>query len=94
MRITKISYQNIQFCYSDYSKQLYDSILRIGFSFPIKVQMIDNQCVCIDGHKRLSVLSDILKNDPSYHRGDQVCIVVENNGDMRSNDCWRGRNTH
>lgn len=94
MRITKVSYQNIQFCYSDYSKQLYDSILRIGFSFPIKVQMIDNQYICIDGHKRLSALSDILKNESSYHRGDQVCIVVENNGDMRSNDCWRGRNTH
>lgn len=94
MRITKIALQDIHYQYSEYTQQLYDSIVRIGFSFPIKVQLIENQYYCIDGHKRLSVLQDILKNDPCYSRGHQVCVIIENNGNTRSNDCWRGRNTH
>lgn len=94
MRIIKVPLSQIQFQYTTYSKNLYDSILRIGFSFPVKVMQENNQYRCIDGHKRLSVLHDILIHQPNYHRGDQVCIIVENNGNTRSNDCWRGRNTH
>lgn len=94
MRIIKVPLSQIQFQYQNYTQTLYDSIVRIGFSFPIKVIQIDDTYQCIDGHKRLSALKDILDNIPHYHRGDQVCIIIENNGNMRSNDCWRGRNTH
>lgn len=31
---------------------------------------------CIDGHKRLSVLSDILHAFPDYKRGGEVCILI------------------
>lgn len=94
MRITKLPISLIQYQYKPYSQELYDSVLRIGFSFPIKVSKYGDQYQCIDGNKRLSVLHDILINIPDYHRGHQVCVIVENNGDSRSNDCWRGRNTH
>ena len=53
-----------------------------------------NKYYCEDGHKRLSALSDILKEDPSYKRGDKVTVIIENSSNVRSNDCWRGRNTH
>ena len=39
---------------------MYDSIKRIGLSFPIKVNIIDGKCVK-DGHKRLSIIQDLLK---------------------------------
>ena len=94
MRITKLDISNIQFIYQDYNQDLYDSIIRIGFSFPIKVQSTSQGYICVDGHKRLSVLHDILKEHPDYHRGSQVNVIIENNGDSRSNDCWRGRNSH
>ena len=90
MRLIKVDLSKIEFEYTDYSKELYDSIMRIGFSFPIHVLKYDEHYVCTDGHKRLSVLSDILKENPDYKRGRDVCIVL----DVRSDDCWRGRNTH
>lgn len=90
MRLIKVDLSMIEFQYTDYSSKLYDSIVRIGFSFPIHVYKQDHHYVCTDGHKRLSVLSDILKEDTDYHRGREVCIIV----DARSQDCWRGRNTH
>ncbi|MCD7949390.1 MAG: hypothetical protein LUG12_03885 [Erysipelotrichaceae bacterium] len=92
MRMLKIPLSDILYEYKNYSQELYDSIMRIGFSFPITVSFDDNQYICIDGHKRLSVLNDILKKYPQYHRGDNVCVVIKE--DMRSNDCWRRINVH
>lgn len=94
MRINQLSINEIQFHYTAYSDSLYRSIKRIGFSFPIKVKLENNQYYCLDGHKRLSILQDILKEDPFYERGHLVHVIIENNGNIRSNDCWRGRNTH
>ena len=94
MRIIKIPITEINFQKTQYNQNLYDSIVRIGFSFPIKVSLENEEYQCVDGHKRLSALEDILKDNPSYKRGCMVPVIVENNGNTRSNDCWRGRNTH
>lgn len=94
MRISKINIFDVQFNYQEYSQTLYKSILRIGFSFPITVNQNGKFYECVDGHKRLSVLMDILKDNPQYRRGTFVPAIIKNNGNMRSNDCWRGRNTH
>lgn len=94
MRVRGLKLNQICFVYQTYDQTLYDSIKRIGFSFPITVRKEDDQYICLDGHKRLSVLTDLLKEDPHYKRGDQVNVIIKNNGDERSNDCSRGRNTH
>ncbi len=94
MIIKKVDISQIDFVYKKYNHSLYDSIMRIGFSFPIHVIEENERYQCIDGHKRLSVLSDILHAFPDYKRGGEVCILIKNSGDERSNDCWRGRNTH
>lgn len=94
MRMQKVDISQIQYTYQKYPQALYDSILRIGFSFPIRVELKNGRLFCIDGHKRLSVLKDILMNDPQYKRGSEVCILIKNNGNARSHDCWRGRNSH
>ena len=94
MRLNQLTLNDIIYEYTEYSETLYASIKRIGFSFPVKVKLIDNKYYCEDGHKRLSALSDILKEDPSYKRGDKVTVIIENSSNVRSNDCWRGRNTH
>lgn len=94
MRIQKIDISEIDFMKKDYSEELFQSVLRIGFSFPISVKQIGHHYICVDGHKRLSVLEDILTIKPDYHRGRLVPVIIKNNGDARSNDCWRGKNSH
>lgn len=94
MRYKQLDISEIQFITKPYSNSLYDSIIRIGFSFPIHVTYQDGQYQCVDGHKRLTALSDILKNMSDYKRGSQVYVLVKNSDDMHSSDCWRGRNTH
>ena len=77
MRYMKTDISTIQYQYKEYSKSLYDSILRIGFSFPISVRQSENGYQCLDGHKRLSVLHDILEKDPHYRRGREVYIFFQ-----------------
>lgn len=95
MRIKKVDYHQIRFEYKNYSDSMYDSIKRIGFSFPIKVNIDENgDYYCIDGHKRLSALHDLLKQESGYDKRKEVPFIVYNDGSSRSNDCWRSRNTH
>ena len=94
MRLNQLTLDQIIYNYTDYEEGLYLSVKRIGFSFPIKIKQIDDQYYCVDGHKRLTVITDILKEDPLYKRGNKVTVIIENSTNVRSNDCWRGRNTH
>ena len=59
MRIRKINFQEINFEYCSYPQSMYDSIKRIGLSFPIKVNIINGKYYCKDGHKRLSITFNI-----------------------------------
>ena len=68
MRIIKVDISQINYQYRDYDQNLYDSVMRIGFSFPIQLIIKDNKYLCLDGHKRLSVLQDILEKNPQYKR--------------------------
>lgn len=56
MRIRKINFQEINFEYRSYPQSMYDSVRRIGLSFPVKVDIIDGKYYCKDGHKRLSII--------------------------------------
>ena len=94
MRIRKINFQEINFEYCPYPQSMYDSIKRIGLSFPIKVNIIDGQYYCKDGHKRLSIIQDLLKNEVGYEKRRDVPYIIYNDGSSRSNDCWRDRNMH
>lgn len=94
MRIRLVSLEDITYNYTAYSQTLYESVKRIGFSFPITLRIEGDHYYCVDGHKRLSILHDLLLSDPHYKRGNQVKVIIKNNGDERSNDCSRGRNTH
>lgn len=94
MRIRGMHLKDLTYNYTNYSQTLYDSVKRIGFSFPITVRQEGNSYLVLDGHKRCSILEDLLKEDPHYKRGDLVHVIIKNNGDERSNDCSRGRNTH
>lgn len=88
MRMKKIGINEISFQRKEYSDSLKDSIKRIGLSFPIKVKVEQDKYYCVDGHKRLSVLTDL---DMDL---ETITAIIVNNGDNRSNDCWRGRNSH
>ncbi len=60
MLIKTIDISNIIFTYTTYPSYLKDSLLRIGLNFPIILES-ENNLTCVDGHKRLSAISDILK---------------------------------
>lgn len=77
MRIRSVSLEEITYNYTDYSQALYDSVRRISFSFPITIRIEGKRYVCVDGHKRLSVLHDLLLEDPHYKRGDQVKVIIK-----------------
>ena len=68
MRIIKVDISQINYQYRDYDQNLYDSVMRIGFSFPIQLIIKDNKYLCLDGHKRLSVLQDILEKNQQIRR--------------------------
>ena len=90
----KITFQEINFDYRSYPQSMYHSIIRICLSFPIKVNIIDGKYYCKDGHKRLSIIQDLLKNEEGYERRREVPYIIYNDGSSRSNDCWRDRNMH
>ena len=93
MRFIQIDISEIEFQRCEYRQSMYDSIKRMGLSFPIKVSYEDGKYYCHDGHKRLSAISDMAL-DEIYQKRRKINIVIINNGDLRSNDCWRSRNTH
>lgn len=72
---------------------MYDSIKRIGLSFPIKVNIINGKYYCKDGHKRLSIIQDLLKMKKVMKK-KECSYIIYNDGSSRSNDCWRDRNMH
>ncbi|MBS5115271.1 MAG: ParB-like nuclease domain-containing protein [Erysipelotrichaceae bacterium] len=86
MRIVKVKIDLIEYQPSKYPPILKNSIQKIGLSFPIKVITKQNKYECIDGHKRLTILKELNIQDVN-------CIIMDN-GNNRSNDCWRQRNYH
>lgn len=90
MKVKYIDIDEIIFDYSVYSIELFDSVKRIGLSFNVKTKLIDGKYYCIDGNKRLSIIKDLKSQGIVVKFG----MNVTNNGDQRSNDCSRGRNTH
>ena len=51
MRIKELPLSDIHFIPSEYTDHLYHSIIRIGFSFPIKVKETGFGYLCVDGNK-------------------------------------------
>lgn len=93
MRIHQLDIEEIIYTKKPYRQEMYDSIKRIGLSFCIKVVFQDNKYYCQDGHKRLSAIED-MRNEKIYDKRRKIKVIIVNNGDSRSNDCWRSRNTH
>lgn len=94
MRVKQLSIEDINFNKTEYTQSLYESIKRIGLSFPLKITIKDDKYYCVDGNKRLSAINDILKNENGYDKLSKINIIIVNDGSTRSNDCWRSRNTH
>lgn len=76
LKIQVCTIDKINFNPCKYSDTLRDSLLRMGQGFPIHVKQKENAYLCIDGHKRLSVISDILKKDPEHSLKNVKILVV------------------
>ena len=93
MRIQQVDITEVFFQTKEYTQGMYDSIVRIGLSFPVKVSLEQGEFYCQDGHKRLSAIMD-MKEEEIYFKRRKINIIVMNNGNSRSNDCWRSKNMH
>lgn len=78
MKITVCSIDEIKYRTCAYSETLMNSLLRMGQGFPIHVKKKGSTYECIDGHKRLSAVCDILKKNPD-HSLSKIKILVLNN---------------
>ncbi|WP_305113822.1 hypothetical protein, partial [Thomasclavelia cocleata] len=68
MRIQQIDIDKIIFIKKEYSNSMYESIKRIGLSFPIKVIMENGKYYCQDGHKRISAIKDMIDEEDYQKR--------------------------
>ncbi|MCR1960512.1 hypothetical protein CWE04_00815 [Thomasclavelia cocleata] len=93
MRIQQVDISEIIYEKKDFTDSMYESIKRIGLSFPIKVIIKNDKYYCQDGHKRISAINKMI-NEDIYQKRRKINIVVMNNGNSRSNDCWRVKNMH
>lgn len=61
MRIQQVDITEVFFQTKEYTQGMYDSIVRIGLSFPVKVSLEQGEFYCQDGHKRLSAIASMEK---------------------------------
>ncbi len=74
MRIQQIDIDKIIFIKKEYSNSMYESIKRIGLSFPIKVIMENGKYYCQDGHKRISAIKDMI-DEEDYQKGVKLILL-------------------
>lgn len=94
MRIISLNLSDIEFEKRAYESSLKDSILRRGLAFPIKIKFENEKYICLDGHKRLTILEELFHIDPNHRYVKKIPVILINTDLNRSNDCWRDRNMH
>ena len=94
MRIHQLDYEVIQYQPCSYDRSLEESILRIGCSFPLHVEIRNHSYVCIDGKKRLSALHELDRQGRLEAKRRLVPVMIINAGDFRSTPQHRIRNHH
>ena len=94
MRIISLKLEDIQFERKSYESSLKESVLRRGLAFPLKIRFENNVYVCLDGHKRLTILEELSQNEPNHRYVQKIPVILVNTDLNLSNDCWRDRNMH
>ena len=69
MRIQQVDITEVFFQTKEYTQGMYDSIVRIGLSFPVKVSLEQGEFYCQDGHKRLSAIMDMKEEEIHFKYG-------------------------
>lgn len=94
MRVIMGRIQDFEFEYKQVDEQLKKSIDRIGLAIPIHVKIQEGQMICMDGNKRLSAITDLLKVNPNHPKLQAIPMIVSNSMDLRSNYSWGSKNYH
>lgn len=87
MKVHHIPSSQIIFTKCAYPTALAESMERIGIVFPLRLRWQNDSYVCLDGHKRLSVLAALKKET-------EVPALIENDGSMRTQGSWHFMNHH
>jgi len=94
MRIISLKLEEIIYEKKDYDMSLKESVLKRGLAFPLKIKLENNQYICLDGHKRLTILEELALIEPQHRYVNKIPVILVNTDLNRSNDCWRDRNMH
>lgn len=78
MKIINIEPDKISYHHTSYPAFLYESIKRIGLNFPVKVQQTNDSYEIVDGHKRMSVIIDLLNKNETT-RFSTIPVIIINN---------------
>lgn len=78
MQLLLLILSDIQFEEVTFSTSLYESIQRIGLNFPIQLTCDENGVYhCVDGHKRLSAIKQILQDQPDHPKFQKIRCVLQ-----------------
>ena len=70
----KININEITFDRVPYPEELKQSLKNRGVAIAIKVRVTDDGYECVDGHKRLTILEELAKDDDRF--GHVACTLV------------------
>lgn len=94
MRVHQLDYEEIQYQPDLYDHSLAESLIRIGCSFPLQVELRNHAYVCVDGRKRLSALHALDRQGRLEAKRRLVPVMIINEGDLRSTPHHGMRNHH
>lgn len=78
MKLHTIDFDAIAYTKKPYDPALRESLLRMGIGFPLHMRKLTNdRYECIDGHKRLSVIHDILLEQPNHKLSNVLIICLD-----------------
>lgn len=92
MKIVKIPFNKIIYLQKDVSDDLKNSLMRISLSFPIKVRKLDNTYECVDGHKRLSAIAQLIEQERFKEKFEYIPAILTE--DTRTDNGWSRMRHH
>lgn len=94
MRVHQLTYTEIEYEPCEYDPALEASLIRIGCSFPLHVEVHKDTYVCVDGRKRLTALHALDEQGRLEAKRRLVPVMIINEGDLRSTPHHGMRNHH
>lgn len=75
----------IDFVDTNYSNELFESIKQRGIAIPVRVNVVDDRFICVDGHKRLSICKRLSVENEKFNR---IPVMILNDFSKSGSSFW------